>query len=127
MGLREISRFSIHPLDRLSQYSIDPIEGIVRIREWLASMQDASAASGPADGTTSGSGDTTSSPVADAGDVIRWGKITSTSPLEVQFTADTAGVPVGGTIGPYTPVLHDVVVLLRVGVQWGIVGDWSPA
>lgn len=121
-----LSRFSIHPLDRLGQWSLDPIEGMERLRRALAHGFTVPSQTA-ADGTTDAPVTTTAPPVNVQTDVIRWGKVTSTSPLEVQFAADTAGVAVGGVIGAYTPVVDDVVVLLRVGVQWGIVGDWSAA
>lgn len=55
--------------------------------------------------------------------VITWGVVTSVSPTEVRFGGDTVDVEVASKLAGYTPTTNDVVVLLKVGTSWVIIGD----
>lgn len=62
--------------------------------------------------------------------VIRWGKVRQASgPLKVQFAgdADTAGTTIKLKASDFTPVLNDMVVLLRVGRVWLALCDYGAA
>lgn len=54
--------------------------------------------------------------------VVTWGKVTSTSPVQVTFAGDTSGTTVGLRDDGYTVTLNDKVMLVKVGAQWIILG-----
>lgn len=56
---------------------------------------------------------------------VTWGEVTSTSPLQVRIAGDTASTTIPLKMDSYTAVTNDKVVLLRVGVQWICLGDYS--
>ena len=55
--------------------------------------------------------------------MITWGVVTSTAPTEVRFGGDTVDVEVLSKVSGYTPTTNDVVILLKVGTTWVIIGD----
>lgn len=54
---------------------------------------------------------------------ITWGVVTGTAPTQVRFGGDTADVDVKSKMAGYTPTTNDVVILLKVGTTWVIIGD----
>jgi hypothetical protein len=54
---------------------------------------------------------------------IAVGQVTSTSPLEIRFYGDTGDTAVTA-LAHYTPATNDKVILVKVGPQWFIVGEF---
>ena len=50
---------------------------------------------------------------------VRWGEVTSVSPVEVRFVGDTADVPVALKTDGLTLATNDKVALLRLGRTGG--------
>jgi len=58
-----------------------------------------------------------------SGPVIAWGVVISVSPTEVRFSGDTIDVEVTTKVSGYTPTTNDIVICLKVGAAWVIIGD----
>ena len=54
---------------------------------------------------------------------LAWGEVISISPTEIRFAGDTVDVEVNTKLSSYTPTTNDIVVLLKVGTAWVIIGD----
>lgn len=52
------------------------------------------------------------------GNQVAFGVVTATSPLTVRFNADTTGTEVTGYGGSGLFTISDVVICLRVGLDW---------
>lgn len=53
---------------------------------------------------------------------VRWGTVSTASPLEVTFPGDSEAVPVSAIDG-YSPTAGATVVLLKVGRRWWAIGE----
>jgi hypothetical protein len=57
------------------------------------------------------------------GPILAWGEVISVSPTEVRFAGDSSEVEVSTKLSSYTPTTNDIVVVLKVGTAWVIIGD----
>ena len=59
--------------------------------------------------------------------LITFGVVTQTSPLQIRFNADDAATAVDLVAAGYTPVLDDEVLLVRAGRDWIVVDAYETA